>query len=206
MTACSATVDEHGQVFSTPRPGYLEDVFGIRVAGFARTDEEWSFSADSDIVRNEKGRHEMLRVGRKEPFVIDVLYYEELELVTAEEYVEFPDKKLCAVSVNTYGKGKAYYLAAETNADMIKWILERLTPELGLKQGIKVPEGIQARQIAPGQYFFVNTTADEITIPFSCLNEADSSETAVKYGVLHDCCYKGSLSLKPYDAELVIYK
>ena len=91
--------------------------------------------------------------------------------------MEFPDKKLCAVSVNTYGKGKAYYLAAETNADMIKWILERLTPELGLKQGIKVPEGIQARQIAPGQYFFVNTTADEITIPFSCLME--SSTTAV---------------------------
>lgn len=206
MTACSATVDEHGQVFSTPRPGYLEDVFGIRIAGFARTDEEWSFSADLDIVRDEKGRHERLRVGQREPFVIDVLYYEELELVTAEEYAEFPDKNLCAVSVNTYGKGKAYYLAAETNADMLKWILERLTPELGLKRGIKVPEGIQARRIAPEQYFFVNTTADEIIIPLTCMNEAGRPETATKYGVLQECCYEDSLPLKPYDAELVIYR
>jgi Beta-galactosidase len=163
MTAYSATVDEHSQVFSTPRPGCLADVFGIRVAGFDRTGAEWKdFDEHAKVVEDAKGKRELLKVTVEEDFYIDVEYYEELELHTAEEYASFSDKGTCAVSVNEYGRGRAFYVAAETNTVFLKWLLNRLLPVVGIKGGMDVPEGIQARQIADGQRFYVNTTNKSI--------------------------------------------
>lgn len=194
MTAYSATVDEHSQVFSTPRPGRLADVFGIRVAGFDRTGAEWrDFAENARIVEDEKGRRELLRVAAEDTFYIDVEYYEELELCGAEEYASFPDKGSCAVSVNAYGKGRAYYVAAETNTVLLKWLIERVAPEIGLKAGLKVPEGVQAREIAEGQRFYVNTTRYPVTVPLERPGK----------GVLSQKEYGDKLVLQPYDAELV---
>ncbi len=195
MTAYSATVDEHSQAFATPRPGHLQDVFGIRVAGFDRTGGEWKeFSENVRFTENENGKHELLKVASDEEFYIDVDYYEELELHTAAEYAAFPEKRLCAVSVNEYGKGRAYYMAAETDAEFLKWLLRKLTPELGLYGGLSVPEGIQAREIAKGQKFYVNTTAQTIKISLG----------KPGFGVLSEKEYADKLILKPYDAELIM--
>lgn len=195
MTAYSATVDEHSQVFGTPRPGRLDDVFGIRVSGFDRTGAEWrDFDGDAKIVEDEKGKRELLKVKAEEEFYIDVEYYEELELHTAKAYAAFPDKGLCAVSENSYGKGKAYYIAAETNAVILKWLIRKLTPVLGLNEGMKVPEGIQARKIAEGQKFYVNTTNRRISV---------SIEKPGR-GVISEKEYEDELILEPYDAELLI--
>lgn len=194
MTAYSAMVDADGQVFSVPRPGLLDDVFGVRVAGFDRTDSAWNFTAGSRIVEDDQGRHELLKIEAAEPFYIDVDYYEELELTGAESVADFGGKGLCAVSVHSYGLGKAYYLAAETNAELLRWLLEFLTDSLGLKRGLSVPEGIQARQIAENQYFYVNTTDKEVRIPLA----------ASRYGVLGEKQWQGELTLQPYGAELVV--
>ena len=195
MTAYSATVDEHNQVFATPRPGRLSDVFGIRVAGFDRTGAEWrDFAVDARIVEDEKGKRELLRVSADEPFYIDVEYYEELELRTAREYTSFPDKDMCAVSVNEYGKGRAYYVAAESNTTLLKWLVSKLIPLLGLKRGIAVPEGIQAREIASGQRFYVNVTNKPIAVPLEKPGR----------GVLTEKEYGETLMLHPYDAELIV--
>ena len=130
----------------------------------------------------------------EEEFYIDVEYYEELELHTAKAYAAFPDKGLCAVSENSYGKGKAYYIAAETNAVILKWLIRKLTPVLGLNEGMKVPEGIQARKIAEGQKFYVNTTNRRISV---------SIEKPGR-GVISEKEYEDELILEPYDAELLI--
>lgn len=195
MTAYSATVDEHNQVFGLPRPGRLEDVFGIRVSGFDRTSAEWrDFAENAKLVEDEKGKRELLKIAAEtEAFYIDVDYYEELELNTAKEYASFPDKGLCAISVNTYGKGKAYYVAAETNAELLKWLIERLTPSIGLKRGLTVPEGIQAREIAAGQKFYVNTTRYTVEVPLERPGK----------GILSEKEYQEILTLSPYDAELI---
>lgn len=194
MTAYSATVDEHSQAFATPRPGRLEDVFGIRVAAFGRTGAEWmDFSDNTKFAETENGKRELLRVASGEEFYINVDYYEELELHTASEYASFPDKGLCAVSVNEYGKGKAYYVAAETNAELLKWLIKKLTPVLGLKCGPNVPEGIQAREIAKGQTFYVNTTSRTIGIPLERKG----------FGVLSEKEYGNVLTLDPCGAELI---
>lgn len=194
MTAYSATVNEHSQVFDTPRPGRLNDVFGIRVAGFDRTSAEWrDFAKNARIIEDEKGKRELLKVSADEEFYIDAEYYEELELQTAVEYAAFSDKGLCAVSENTYGKGRAYYVAAETNKTLLKWLIQRISSSVGLKEGMKVPEGIQAREIAPGQRFFVNTTGRAADVPLEKPGR----------GVLSGENYETVLRLKPYDAELI---
>ena len=85
-------------------------------------------------------------------------------------------------------------MAAETNAEFLKWLLRKLTPELGLNGGLSVPEGIQAREIAKGQKFYVNTTAQTIEIPLG----------KPGFGVLSEKEYADKLILKPYDAELIM--
>ena len=195
MTAYSATVDEHSRVFSTPRPGRLADVFGIRVAGFDRTGAEWKdFDEHARVVEDANGKRELLKVSAEEDFYIDVEYYEELELHTAEAYASFPDKGTCAVSVNEYGKGRAYYVAAETNTVLLKWLVNRLLPALGIQRGMDVPDGIQARQIAEGQRFYVNTTNKSVTVPLEKPGK----------GVITEKEYKDALLLRPYDAELLV--
>lgn len=196
MTAYSATVDEHSQVFGEPLPGRLADVFGVRVAGFDRMSTEWRDPEESaKIVKDEKGERELLKVRTPgSEFYIDVDYYEELELHTAKEVAAFPDAGTCAISVNAYGKGKAYYIATETNAELLRWLIEELMPSLGLKQGPVVPEGIHAREIADGQTFYVNTTRCPIAIPL------DKPGKAVLSGV--DC--EESVTVPPYHAELIV--
>ncbi len=195
MTAYSATVDEHNQVFGIPRPGRLDDVFGIRVCGFDRTGDLWKdFDENAKIVEDEKGKRELLRVSAENDFYIDVEYYEELELHTAREYASFADKGICAISENEYGKGKAYYIASETNAVILKWLIEQLTPSLGLKEGMRVPAGVQAREIAEGQRFYVNTTNKTISIPIEHPGR----------GVISGEDVNKELLLSPYDAELLI--
>jgi beta-galactosidase len=195
MTAYSATVDETGKVFGTPRPGYLEDVFGIRVAGFYRTDMEWTFSKDAVISEKQESRFELLRVEKgMDDFLINAQYYEILERSTAVSYAEFKSKNMCAVSVNHYGLGKAYYMAAETDREMLGWLLECLTVELGLEKGLSVPIGIQARKIAENQYFYVNTTPDPVRIQL----ESDGK------GILSGKNYCEELLLEPYEGELLV--
>lgn len=195
MTAYSATVDEHNQVFSSLRPGRLDDVFGIRISGFDRTTAEWrDFGENAKLITNVKGTHELLKVSADEEFYIDVEYYEELELHTAKQYAVFADKGLCAVSENIYGKGKAYYMAAETNSNLLKWLIKKITPAVGLKEGLKVPSGVQAREIAAGQRFYVNTSRYPVEIPLEWRGK----------GILSGAVYENTFTLKPYDAELIV--
>ena len=145
-------------------------------------------------MEDSKGKRELLKVSADETFYIDVEYYEELELHTAVEYAAFPDKEMCAVSVNEFGAGKAYYVAAESNTVLLKWLVNRLIPVLGLKRGLSVPEGIQAREIAPGQRFYVNVTNKPLTVPLERPGK----------GVLTEKEYRDNMVLRPYDAELVV--
>ena len=92
------------------------------------------------------------------------------------EYLNETDKPMCflefqtgrpAVSVHRYGKGKAYYVAAETDSELLRWLLRGLETEIGLQPALRVPHGVQARQIAENQCFYVNTTAKPVSIPLA---------------------------------------
>lgn len=194
MTGHGATVDEHNQVFSEALPGRLSDVFGVRVAGFERAGVEWHDPTAQDILSPDGKRLLSTVVADDAQFVLDLEYYEKLELHTAAPIARFAREGWCAVSENRYGSGRAYYVAAETNAALLQWLIERITPELGLQTGLAVPAGVQARQIAPGQTFYVNTTGAPLTL----------SLPQPGYAVLADCSCANTLTLPAYSGELVV--
>lgn len=195
MTGYSATADENAQAFLEPKPGTLSDVFGVRVSAFYRTDIEGFFNRDAVTRMHNGKKRELLKItGFNEEFYADIDYYEELVLGTARPYAMFADKDMCAVSVNDYGKGRAYYVAAESDEKILGMLIDEIAPQAGVTMGLKLPDGVQGKKIAEGQYFFVNTNNKEemIVLP------KDGK------GVLSEKFYEKELCLKPYDCELVV--
>jgi beta-galactosidase len=187
MTGFSAMLDKNNAVFDLPRPGLLDDVFGIRVVTFERTNVNWKHN---EIIENK-----MIEIERKGKRVISKSnFYEELELRSAVRYAEFSGKNLTALSVNAYGKGKAYYAAFDTDSVALGFLLPEILEELGLPLPLAVPAGVMARKIAEGQHFYVNTldTDAKITLPEN------------GYGVLSGKYYDRELYLPPFEAELIV--
>lgn len=198
MTGYSAVMDETARVYGTSRPGRLTDVFGVKVEGFYRTSGiELPKEEEAAISRDPEDQQELLKIEREESsFYIKADYYEKLKLETAEVYAQYSDKKLCAVSRNNYGKGKAYYISSETNETLLEWLLENIAEEAELSENIITPKGIYARRIAEHQTFYVNTTgkAEQIKL------------TKEGYGILGGKDYEKELILAPYDGELIVDK
>lgn len=195
MTGYSGVVDETGKAFATSQPGGLTDVFGLRVAGFYRTDLKGFYSKKSSLIETNGKQHELLYVEKDEESIpVDVDYYEQLELKTATSFAGFRDKNMCAVSKNHFGKGTAYYIAAQANQDLLAWLIEAVATEIGLESKLAVPKGIHARRIASNQYFYVNATEREIAIELAISGK----------GVLSGQDYAEALVLQPYDVELIV--
>lgn len=195
MTGTSAFMDENSKVFRTLRPGRLEDVFGIRIAGFRRTDDKFSFGENAVTFEKNGTVHEKVTVRRGGSSVVPgAEYYDIIELRGAECFAGFDGRDGCAVSCNVYGSGRAYYTAAEADTEMLMWLINELEAELGLTPPLNVPQGVQAREIAPGQFFYVNYSPDTVEI----------SLAAAGRGVLSGAALADKLILGPYDAELVI--
>src|SRR5450759_3064765 len=126
MTAFSAKADEHGLWFDTPLPGRLSDVFGLRTSQFYQTDVTPEFMLDGKTVKGS------------------VRFYEILEPGTAETVTKFSNLPGTppAVTVNKYGKGRAYYLAAPAHRSFVEAILGTLYGPLGIQPGPNTPEGV----------------------------------------------------------------
>jgi beta-galactosidase len=181
MTGFSSMLDKTNAAFSTPRPGLLDDVFGIRVATFTRTNVDWN--------------HEEIAIQRNGSLVkTNSAFYETLELKSALSYAQFDGKGLCAVSVNSFGAGKAYYIAVDSDRAAFSFLLPEILSTAGIAAPLPVPEGVRARKLAPGQHFFVNTNDKAVTI---ALPESGT-------GVLTGKSYSGYLTLPPFEAELIV--
>lgn len=183
MTGQSAVVDETGKVFGEPLPGYLSDVFGIRVKGFFHTQGDGRKTelpltvqfADEEIV-TEKG------------------YFEELELHTAESIAWMKNQEICAVSCNCFGAGKAYYVALEADENIMKKLVSVIAKETGLSEPVVTPRGVYGRRIAEGQYYYVNSL--DVPVKVSLCEDG--------YGVLHEKDYKKEMILDAFDGELIV--
>ncbi len=211
MTGYSALADGNGRVYTCPHPGELADVFGIRVAGLRRTDMACFFEENPKTVSKNGVERELIRVtgvwdeisdenANKptdelgEEFYVDIDCYEELELTSARSVARYADKDMCAISVNTYGKGKAYYIAAETNYEMLHWLIDKVSQEIDLGEKIVLPHGVQGRRIADGQYFYVNMNRHRVTFELNCPGK----------GILTEQNYEKRLVLEGYQCELIV--
>ena len=186
MTGYSAMLKEDIGAFDSPRPGMLEDVFGLRVAGFTRAGE-------LDCAGNMIPSQTTIQ-GKNSQVTVNIQYREQLCLTDAACYAIFPDGE-CAVSVNHYGEGKAWYLAPEANAALFRWMLGETEDDLGLQPKLDLPEGIQGRMTGEKQLFLLNTTNQplSVSLPAPCK------------GVLSGKQYLGKILLAPYDGDVLLF-
>lgn len=195
MTAASAVVDETGKVFDVARPGYLDDVFGIRVSGYYRSSMNWTFGENTKrYIRNGEEREVLTLEKDGESLEIYPEYYEILQTRGASVYASLQGKNLAGVTVNTYGKGRAYYMACEPEEEILRWMFKQVGSALHIRSMQKLPEGVQARWIGKNQFFVVNTNRFPVKVPFSY----------VASGVLRDRKVEGDFLLEAYDGELFI--
>lgn len=195
MTAYSAKVDEHNQVFSMALPGRLADVFGIRVKEFARTSVHIPEFYINDPDQREPKEKEILYVKNASGSIqIDVDYYEMITLQGAKEFAVYDGSGECAVSVNSYGKGKAYYITTEADRKLCGWVYDQIREEIGIEKGLETPEGVSARKIREGVYFYVNTTPKDCSV----------IPARTGFGMLGNREIMGEFKLEALNAELII--
>lgn len=192
MTAYSAKVNENNTAFDTAQPGLLSDVFGIRIAGFERTRvhpaKEWE---------RDDGKSLCVSLDREKEQIINFssTYYEKIELITAKAYAYYQNENYkCAVSVNAFGKGRAYYTSAETNEHLLGFLYDSIATAEGLNQGMKTLKGVVARNIRENEWLYVNTTSEIKEIPL----------TRPAKGVLKNELMKNKLVLPPFEGEFLI--
>ena len=176
MTAMSAKVDENNQWFDTPLPGRLSDVFGIRTSEFYRP------STTPEMSLN----------GKAEKAGID--FYEVLEPRTAKTLATFTNtpEKSPSITANSYGKGRAIYVAVPAQMSVIGPLVRDMYADLGVERGPETPSGVYAR-VVDGRTLYVNTTGDDKSVPIH----------GSKRGIISGVSYEGVIRLKAYDADLV---
>ena len=176
MTAFSAKVDEHGQWFDTPLPGRLSDVFGLKTNAFYDIPSTLKFQLDGDSIETA------------------VHHYEVLEPSTATVVARFTNATdhTPALTINDFGKGKAIYLATESNPSAIKPLMNYLYKVAGIQPGPRTPDGVYAR-VVDGRTLYVNTTQEEKSLTVG----------PHAHGVLSGKSYTGEMKLGPYQTDLV---
>ena len=176
MTAFSAKVDEHSLWFDTPLPGRLSDVFGLRTSQFYRGSTPPEFILDGKPVKATN------------------TFYEVLEPHTAQVLASFTntEEKSPAITVNTFGKGKAIYLATSAQLSVMQPLLRNLYGTLNITRGPETPSGVYAR-VVEGRTLYVNTTGEEKAIPIA----------GTRHGLITSQTYTNTLTLKPRDADLL---
>lgn len=175
MTAFSAKVDEHGQWFDTPLPGRLSDVFGLKTNAFYDS-PALKFDLDGRSIQTNVHRYEVV-----EPSTATVL----------ARFTNIPDN-VPAITMNRFGKGKALYLATESNSSVIGPALERVLQLAGMQPGPSTPDGVYAR-VVEGRTLYVNTTGEQKKVAI----------VGSKRGILTNRAYEGSVVLAPLEADLV---
>jgi beta-galactosidase len=169
-------VDETNQWFDSPLPGRLSDVFGIRTAEFYRP------TNPPEIGFNGK------------TLTATIPFYEVVEPRTAKPVVTFSNtpEKSPAMTVNAFGKGRAFYLAVPSQISVLSPLVRSLYAELNIERGPETPAGVYARVI-DGRMLVVNTTNEEKSIAIA----------GTRHGVLSGKSYTDTIRLQPYDADLV---
>ncbi len=189
MTSNSAVTDETGKVFASTRPGYLSDVFGVRVASYEETSSMNELSVDgsegNSLTVNMNGKNVKAESAR----------YDDVQPLTASvlaNITSLPGSPV-ALTCNQYGKGKAYYLGLPSGAGLGGEIMDMLIDELGITPGPDVPEGVMARDIDDRHSLYLNPTDKEQVIKIS----------GKAKGILTGKTYKDEVILPPFEAEFI---
>ena len=174
MTAQSAKVNDNNQWHNTPLPGQLTDVFGLRTNEFY----DWAGT---------------LKLGDEE-IKSTIEHFEVLEPSSAEVMARFTsfDGNPPAITSNSFGKGRAIYVATPAQPQIMRPLLRRLYADLGIEPGPETPDGVYARSVE-GRVLYVNTNNAPTDVAI---------DGAMK-GVLSGKSWNGTLRLEPRGADLL---
>lgn len=176
MTASSAKVNETNQWFNTPLPGNLADVFGLKTHEFATHPEPLTGTINGA------------------DFKTSIHSYEVLEPSTAEVLARFSNVNgtPAAVTINRFGKGKAIYVATQSQEAVLQPLYRHLYKELGIESGPVTPEGVYAR-VVNGRTLYVNTNRKPVEINIE----------GQKKGILQGNTWTGKLQLGGNGVEIL---
>ena len=192
MTSNSAIVDETGKVFSTTRPGLLNDLFGIRLGSFEETEtmneisrksyrgKRLEFTYKGKAINTESTRFD----------IIDLKGAEVLGKLTSL------DKDYPIMTSNNFGKGRAIYVGLPAKGEVLGALLDDLIIELNIKKGPDVPSGVMARQIDGNHFLYMNVSGQPKEIQ---MKEKSRS-------ILFDKDYSGNFTIAPYEPEFIEIK
>ena len=192
MTSNSALVDETGRVFASTHPGRLNDVFGIRVAGYEETEPMNEVSRDSLKGKKIKINYEGKTIGT-ESTRFDVIESKGAEILGS---ITSLDKDYPIITANKYGKGKAIYIGLPARGEVLNPLLDELIDELGIKKGPRVPDGVMARQIDKNHILYLNIGR----------NPAEIKVKGSFKGILSGKTFIDSFTLPSEEPELVEIK
>lgn len=192
MTAYSAMLDEHGQVFRTTLPGRLSDVFGIRVGGYESTgsmNELSRLGLAGDRVRGiYRGREidcESPRFDVVEPQGAEVLG----RIVSLDR--DYP-----LVTSHRYGAGTAVYVALPARGSVLGPVLGEWIDRLAIDTGPRVPAGVMARRIDFKHLLYLNLEGIPKRVDLKGRSRS----------ILRGLDYDGGFVLDPFEPDFVELK
>ncbi len=192
MTGNSAIVDETGQVFASTHPGKLNDVFGIRVAGYEETENLNEISRKSfkgkklevtykgKAINSESARFDIVKSKGAEVLASITSLHNDYPIITS----------------NKFGKGRAIYIGLPAKGEVLNPLLDDLIRELSIKKGPDVPSGVMARQIDNNHILYLNVSGEPKEIQL----------TRPSRSILFDKDYKGNFTIAPYEPEFIELK
>lgn len=161
-TYMSGWVDENDLCFLGGFPGPLRKVTGI-----------WSEEIDS-LYAHEcnyavpvSGNALGLSIEYKAVEMLDLIHAETAEVLAAYKGDFYQGRP--ALTVNSFGKGKAYYIAFRSGFDFLSDFYTRLIRELNISRVMdtELPEGVTAQKRSDGErdyIFLMNFSAEEKTV------------------------------------------
>jgi beta-galactosidase len=192
MSSNSAIVDETGKVFASTRPGRLNDIFGIRVAGFEETEIFNEISRKSFTGKKLEVTYKGKLIN-SESTRFDVIESKGTEVLAR---ITSLDKDYPIITSNKYGKGRAIFIGLPAKGEVLSPLLDELIDELSIKRGPDVPEGVMARQIDGTHILYLNVSREPKEIQL----------TRASRSILFDKEYKGTFTIAPYEPEFIELK
>ena len=176
MTASSAKVNETNQWHNTSLPGNLTDVFGLKTHEFCKNPEPLT-----GVINGAE-------------FKTTIHSYEVLEPSTAEVLARFSNVEgsPAAVTVNRFGKGRAIYVATQSQGAVLQPLYRHLYQELGIKRGPVTPVGVYARVVA-GRTLYVNANRKSVEVDID----------GEKKGLLSGKIWSGKLQLDANGVDIL---
>lgn len=177
-TYFSGIVDEHDLVHKGGYPGNIKDILGI-----------WVEEQDA---LPEGEQNEFIYHGKEYPasLLCDIMHLEGAKCISSYQKDFYQGTPV--ITVNSYGKGKAFYVGTRSDSSFYKAFVKDVVNEAGVSGIMVTPEGVEAaiRQTEKGTVLFLlNHTDGEAEIVLE-KEYKDLTDGAVMQGKLHNTSAK----------------